>query len=153
MYEKFYVHKIAGVNLSKIYFLKHEKITCKPNNNRDLNRDWIIHIFRIHFAINLLYLHNLKTNTKNMEQQPYRAGEQIQNKNKTKSRKIQIDHAYLLYALNGIIKGWLHCLTSESKGRFLVNDILIFGSAWCLVMAEIQFSLIKKTKIGRPEHC
>ena len=27
------------------------------------------------------------------------------------------------------IKVWLHCLTSESKGRFLVNDILMFGSA------------------------
>ena len=25
---------------------------------------------------------------------------------------------------NGIIKGWLHCLTSESKGRFLANNIL-----------------------------
>ena len=34
------------------------------------------------------------------------------------------------------------CLTSESKGRFLVNNIL-FGSAWCLVTAQIQFSVIK----------
>ena len=46
---------------------------------------------------------------------------------------------------NGIIEGWLHCLTSESKVRFLFNDIL-FGSRWCLVIAEIQFSLIKKNK-------
>ena len=38
--KKFYVHEIAAVNLSKIYFLKNEKKTCKPNN-RDLNRDWI----------------------------------------------------------------------------------------------------------------
>ena len=30
---------------------------------------------------------------------------------------------------NGIRKGWLHCLTSEWKGRFLVNSILMFGSA------------------------
>ena len=45
---------------------------------------------------------------------------------------------------NRLIKGWLHCLTSESKGRFFVNNILIFDSAWCLVMAQIQFSLIKK---------
>ena len=37
---KFYVHEIAAVNLSKIYFLKNAKKTCKPNN-RDLNRDWI----------------------------------------------------------------------------------------------------------------
>ena len=36
--KKFYVHKIAAVNLSKIYFLKNAKKTCKPNN-RDLNRD------------------------------------------------------------------------------------------------------------------
>ena len=35
------------------------------------------------------------------------------------------------------IKGWLHCLTSEP---------------WRLVMAQIQFSLIKKMKIRRPEH-
>ena len=27
----------------------------------------------------------------------------------------------------------------------------MFGSAWCLVMAQIQFSLTKKIKIGRPE--
>ena len=51
---------------------------------------------------------------------------------------------------NGIIKGWLYCLTSESKERFFVNNIL-FGSAWCLVIVQIQFSLIKE-KIGRPEH-
>ena len=38
---KFYLHKIAAVNLSKIYFLKNAKKTCKPNN-RDLNRDWNI---------------------------------------------------------------------------------------------------------------
>ena len=49
-------------------------------------------------------------------------------------------------------KGWFHCLKSESKGRFPVNNILMFGSAWCLVMGQIQFSLIKKIKIGRPEH-
>ena len=44
---------------------------------------------------------------------------------------------------NGIIKRWLHYLMSVSKERFLGN-ILMFGSVWCLVMAEIQFSLIKK---------
>ena len=38
--KKFYVHEIAAVDLSKIYFLKNAKKTCKPNN-RDLNRDWI----------------------------------------------------------------------------------------------------------------
>ena len=36
--DKFYAHKIAAVNLSKIYFLKNAKTTCKPNNH-DINRD------------------------------------------------------------------------------------------------------------------
>ena len=39
--KKFYVHGIAAVNLSKIYFQENKKKTCKPNN-RDLNRAWII---------------------------------------------------------------------------------------------------------------
>ena len=39
--KKFYVHEIAAVDLSKIYFLKNAKKTCKPNNH-DLNRDWKI---------------------------------------------------------------------------------------------------------------
>ena len=38
VHEKCYVHKIAAINLSKIYFLKNAKKTCKPNN-RDLHRD------------------------------------------------------------------------------------------------------------------
>ena len=37
IYEKIYT---VAVNLSKIYFLKNAKKTCKPNNP-DLNRDWI----------------------------------------------------------------------------------------------------------------
>ena len=40
VYKKFYVHEIAAVNLTKIYFLQNAKKTCKPNN-RNLNRDWI----------------------------------------------------------------------------------------------------------------
>ena len=38
VYEKIYVDDVAAVNLSKIYFLKNAKKTCKPRN-RDLNRD------------------------------------------------------------------------------------------------------------------
>ena len=38
--KKIYVHEIAVVDLSKIYFLKNAMKTCKPNN-RNLNRDWI----------------------------------------------------------------------------------------------------------------
>ena len=50
--------------------------------------------------------------------------ERFKNKNKIKSRDIQIDDlAHKNY--NGIIKEWRHWLTSESKGRFLVNNILI----------------------------
>ena len=45
VYGKFYVHEIAAVDLSKIYFLENAKKTCKKKtckpNNRDLNRDWI----------------------------------------------------------------------------------------------------------------
>ena len=40
VYEKFDVHEVAAVDLSKIYFLKNAKKICKPNN-RDLNRDSI----------------------------------------------------------------------------------------------------------------
>ena len=47
---------------------------------------------------------------------------------------------------NYIIKVWLHCLTSESNRRFLFDNILMFGSTWYLVTAQIQFSLIKKNK-------
>ena len=36
--KKFYVHEVAAVNLSKIYFLKNAMKTYKPNN-RDLNCD------------------------------------------------------------------------------------------------------------------
>ena len=40
VYEKFYVHEIAAVDLSKICFLKNAMKTCK-RKNCDLNRDWI----------------------------------------------------------------------------------------------------------------
>ena len=58
----------------------------------------------------------------------------------------------LLYAPNDIIKGCLHCLKSESKGRFLVNNTLMFGSAWCLVIGGNPIFFNKKINIGRPEH-
>ena len=73
------------------------------------------------------------------------------NKIKTKQKQNQVtSHSnwprVLLFDLahkqcNGIIKEWLHCLTSESIGGFLTNDILL---TWCLVMTRIQFSLIEK---------
>ena len=82
--------------------------------------------------------------------------ERNQNKNKTKHVAFKLITSSIVWfcpqTCNGIIEGWLHWLTSVSKRRFLVNNILMFGSAWCLVMVQIQFSLIKKLKIGRPEH-
>ena len=92
-----------------------------------------------------------------MKQQLYRAYEQTKSKQKQNQVTSHSNWpSILLFQLgykqwSGIIKGWLHCLTSESKGRYLVNNVL-FGSAWCLVMAQIQFSLLKKIKTGRPEH-
>ena len=38
VFEKFYVHEVPAADLSKMYFSKNAKKTCKPNN-RDLNRD------------------------------------------------------------------------------------------------------------------
>ena len=43
---------------------------------------------------------------------------------------------------NGIIKGWLHSVTSDSKGRF-ANNILL---PWYPVMVQSQFSLMKRNK-------
>ena len=59
--KKFYVHEIATVDLSKIYFLKNTKKTCKPNNS-DLNCDWnisqvsyVLWIFPFETQVNFLY--------------------------------------------------------------------------------------------------
>ena len=38
VHEKLYVHKIVAVNLSKIYFLKNAKKTCKSNNRHIKSR-------------------------------------------------------------------------------------------------------------------
>ena len=86
-----------------------------------------------------------------IDQQPHCAcGERTKsNKNKiNKTTSYSKRPCVLLFALahkqcNGIIKGWLHCLMLESKGRFLANNTLL---AWCLVMVQIQFTLIKQNK-------
>ena len=83
-----------------------------------------------------------------IEQQPHRACDEWTKPNK--NRKINKAASYskwprfLLFDLahkhcSGIIKVWLRCLTSEAKGRFLADNILL---AWYLVMVQIQFSLI-----------
>ena len=43
-------------------------------------------------------------------------------------------------------KGMASLSDARLKGRFLVNNILIFGSA-CLVMGQNQFSIIKKQTV------
>ena len=65
-----------------------------------------------------------------MEDQPCHACEQT--KSKQKQNQFTSDSNYpcvLLFDLaqkqcNGIIKRWLHCLTSELKPRFLVNKTI-----------------------------
>ena len=72
--KKFYIHKIAALNLSKIYFQKNAKKTCKPNNC-NLNHNWIM-IYqicdvmmsistwgRVHFWIYLLKHNSLSHQT------------------------------------------------------------------------------------------
>ena len=69
-----------------------------------------------------------------MEQQPHRGCEQTKSRQKqnqvtSHSNWPRVPLFDLVHKqCNGIIKRWLHCLTSESKGKFLVNNILIFGS-------------------------
>ena len=91
----------------------------------------ITHIFSTHFAINLFFaqveiVNKLWNNNRTMHMN------KIKRKTKpshatfelTKGSIVRFSHKQC----NGIIKGWLHCLTSESKERFLVNNTL-FGPA------------------------
>ena len=78
-----------------------------------------------------------------MEQQPHRACKRTKSKQKQNqvSSHSNCPHV-LLFDLahkqcSGVIKGWFHCLTSESIGRLLVNNILIFHTAWRLVRTRI----------------
>ena len=88
-----------------------------------------------------------------MEQQLYRACEQTKSKQKHNQATSHSNWPrVLLFNLahkqwNGIIIGWLYFLIPESIERFLVNNIL-FDSACSLAMAQIQFSLTKRIKIG-----
>ena len=79
----------------------------------------------------------------NMQQQPHRVYERTKSKQKQNQATWHSNWPrVLLFDLvhkhcNGIMKGWLHRLTSESIGRFLVNNIF-FNSA-CLVIAQSNF--------------
>ena len=84
-----------------------------------------------------------------MEQQPHRAREWTKSNKKTQNKVTSYSNwpRVLLFDLahkqcNGIIKGWLHCLTSDSKGSFISMP----GHG----PNPIFFN--KKIKIGRPEH-
>ena len=82
-----------------------------------------------------------------MEQQPHRACERNQNKNKTKHVTFKLTTRSIVRFSPQTMQ-WYHwriTSLSDVRVRFLFNDIL-FGSTWCLVIAEIQFSLIKKNK-------
>ena len=85
------------------------------------------------------------------------------NEIKTKAKPLHVTfhwlHVLLLALVHryyyGIMKGidtTMSSASGEPKKRFIVNNILMVGSAWCLVMAQIQLSLIKKIRIERPEH-
>ena len=43
------------------------------------------------------------------------------------------------------MKGWLHCLTSESKGRFIVNKITLMSG-----QGANPIFVNKKIRFGRP---
>ena len=114
----------------------------------------IIHIFRL-ISQSTCFMCTIWKRKQTTEQQLHLAFERTKSKqkqNQVTSHSNWPRVPLFKLACSGIIKGWLHCLTSESQGRFLVNNVLMFGSAWCLVSAQIQFSLIKKIRIGRSGH-
>ena len=86
--------------------------------------------FNTHFATNLFYLHSLKTETRLWKNnRTVQVNKRNKNKNRTNtshSNWPRVLRDFLAHKqCNGIIKGWLHCLMSESKGRFLANNILL----------------------------
>ena len=93
---------------------------------------------------------------KTMEQQPHRACER---RKLTEKQNQVTSHSnwpgVLLFDIankqcNDIIKEWLHCLTPESIRRFLIINVLMFDSAWCLVMVQLsKYLFATKIKLGR----
>ena len=111
----------------------------------------IIHIFRTHFAINLSFYTTWKRK-KTMEHQQYHTYEQTKSKQKQNQVTSHSNWpSVLLFDLShkhcyGIINGWRHCLTSESKRRFLIWLSMMSGHG----PNPIFFN--KKVEIGRPEY-
>ena len=65
-----------------------------------------------------------------MEQQLQRACKQTKSKQKQNQVLHHIQIGDLVHKqCNGVIKGWHHRLTSVSKRRILVNNMVMFGSA------------------------
>ena len=55
---------------------------------------------------------------------------------------------------NGIIKGWLQCLTSESKGRVLVNNILkLFFRIYANIDKDTNKKLGSSHKYSKQTNC
>ena len=89
--------------------------------------------FSTHFAINLFYLQQLENVNKPWNNNRTEHVIKRNKKNKTKSRHIQIDHAFYcsIQPTNNVMAslndGFI--MISEVKGRFLVNNRLMFGTA------------------------
>ena len=73
-----------------------------------------------------------------MEQQPHRARERTKSKPKQNQVRSHSNWPRIILSdlahrqCNGIIKVWIHSLTLQSIERVLVNNKLMFDSAWCL---------------------
>ena len=118
----------------------------------------IIQIFSTYFAINLFYFCTTWKHKQTMEQQTHGASDRT----KSKQKQNQVtSHSYwprvLLFDLahkqcNGTIKGWFYCLRSESKGRFLVSNILMFWLSMMSGHGANPIFINTKIKIRRPEY-
>ena len=86
--------------------------------NKLWNNMWTVHV-------------NKRIQKKNMKQKQ-------QQKKQVKSRS-NWPHALLFDLAHKQCIVIIHCLTSESKERFLVNNVLMFGLTWCLLMEQIHF--------------
>ena len=112
-------------SLTISFFVVLWSCVCKyPKMSRDKYIFICIHIFSTHFAINLLYLHNLKTWANyGTTTSPCMWTNEIKTKTKLSMSRSNWSRVILFDLVhkqcNGIIKGWIHCLTSESKDDFL----------------------------------
>ena len=97
---------------------------------------------------------NYKRNPHSLQQtmEQHCACERTESKQKKKvtshsnwSRVLSFDLAHK--QSNGNIKKWLHCLSSESKGKFLVSNILMFDTA-CLQKVCKTFTVFQERSEG-----